>query len=554
MRFDGVGMATLRTSYDPSLGLVVLDGGPYKYKKQFDYDAIGSHYEIIEATACLPVGMYTFTLYDAKGDGICCDYGRGEYGINLSKGRVIRPLSQGVFKGAGQVTLFQVTTDDIDVIPSPSSATISSTSDTTDDVHDSTTPSDTSSSSSSSFNCASWSLHLVPDQFGNETSWKLFEFKDGGHDRERSVEVVIESNKKRQLRDTTIYSRNEKEKPRLVLSGGPYSYKDNFDKEETIGSHYNAIIAETCLPVGSYKFILYDAEEDGICCEYGNGEYGINLSKGRVIRPLSQGVFTGSSEETSFEVTAEDFPPMSSPPVSSPSNESSPLDETSQSESNPDSASTLDLPHVAPSPTNHGHATTTSTTSISSLQSLVTVEGDAMSDSRGKSYGILFDVEINPSVSSLTISGMDLYLDTNALTHYEIWSKIGSWQDINNNSNPDYFEGFARISHGSVTGKGSTEFTRIALGDFHDIPLQGGQRQAFYVTLSDDNLVFTNYEGEGISRHELSPGLIQKSITDKINVFYGAAVRAYPLEKADPMTDFWYNSGFLGRLWYKEGT
>ena len=62
MRFDGVGMATLRTSYDPSLGLVVLDGGPYKYKKQFNYDAIGSHYEIIEATACLPVGMYTFTL------------------------------------------------------------------------------------------------------------------------------------------------------------------------------------------------------------------------------------------------------------------------------------------------------------------------------------------------------------------------------------------------------------------------------------------------------------------------------------------------------------
>ena len=544
MRFDGVGMATLRTSYDPSLGLVVLDGGPYKYKKQFDYDAIGSHYEIIEATACLPVGMYTFTLYDAKGDGICCDYGRGEYGINLSKGRVIRPLSQGVFKGAGQVTPFQVTTDDIDVLPPPSAAIISSTSDTADIVDDS----NISPSSSSSSNCASWSLHLVPDQFGNETSWKLFEYKDGGHHRERSVEAVIESNKKRQLRDTTIiYSRNEKEKPRLVLSGGPYSYKDDFDNEETIGSHYNAIIAETCLPVGSYKFILFDAEEDGICCEYGNGEYGINLSKGRVIRPLSQGVFTGSSEETSFDVTAEDLPP-----IPSPSNESSPSDETSQSESNPDSASTLDLPHVAPSPTNHGH-TTTSTTSISSLQSLVTVEGDAMSESRGKSYGILFDVEINPSVSSLTISGMDLYLDTNALTHYEIWSKIGSWQDVNNNSNPDYFEGFARISHGSVTGKGSAEFTRIALGDFHDISLQGGQRQAFYVTLSDDNLVFTNYEGDGISRHELSPGLIQKS-TDIINVFYGAAVRAYPLEKADPMTDFWYNSGFLGRFWYKEGT
>ena len=37
-----------------------------------------------------------------------------------------------------------------------------------------------------------------------------------------------------------------------------------------------------------------------------------------------------------------------------------------------------------------------------------------------------------------------------------------------------------------------------------------------------------------------------------MDVFYGAAVRAYPLELADPVTDFWYNAGFLGRLWYKD--
>ncbi len=54
---------------------------------------MGEHYEMIRATTCLPVGSYTFTLYDAGEDGICCDYGRGEYGINHSKGRVVRRVS-----------------------------------------------------------------------------------------------------------------------------------------------------------------------------------------------------------------------------------------------------------------------------------------------------------------------------------------------------------------------------------------------------------------------------------------------------------------------------
>lgn len=176
-----------------------------------------------------------------------------------------------------------------------------------------------------------------------------------------------------------------------------------------------------------------------------------------------------------------------------------------------------------------------------------------MTNSRGKSYGILFDVEVNPSVASVVISSMDLYLDTKAIAHYEIWSKVGSWQDVDdvNQDSKDYFEGFARVSHGSVTGKGPLDFTKIPLSDFHDIEIPGGHRQAFYLTLTDDSLVFSNYDGENVSRHELASGLVQKS-TEVINLFYGTAVRAYPLERADPQTDFWYNAGFLGRLWYKE--
>ena len=40
----------------------------------------------------------------------------------MSKGRVIRPLSQGKFQGASQVTNFKVTAEDIDVFPPLSSS------------------------------------------------------------------------------------------------------------------------------------------------------------------------------------------------------------------------------------------------------------------------------------------------------------------------------------------------------------------------------------------------------------------------------------------------
>ena len=177
------------------------------------------------------------------------------------------------------------------------------------------------------------------------------------------------------------------------------------------------------------------------------------------------------------------------------------------------------------------------------------MSADGTTTGRGKSYGILFDVETSPSASSLVIAGMDLYLDTYIDTHYEIWTKSGSWQDVNV-ANPDYFAGFRQVSHGKITGKGASDFTKIALRDFEDVEIQVGQRQAFWVTLSDNKLVFKSYEEEGISRHEM--GSVVQAGKDEFKVFYGAAVRAYPLELADPVTDFWNNAGFLGRLWYKK--
>ena len=106
----------------------------------------------------MPTGVYAFILHDARGDGICCSYGQGEYGLDLSKGRVIRPLSPGKFSGAVQFTPFEVIADDIDVLP----ATYSSAGTVANhDISDVVTP-------SSDTPCSSFSLHLVLDQVSED--------------------------------------------------------------------------------------------------------------------------------------------------------------------------------------------------------------------------------------------------------------------------------------------------------------------------------------------------------------------------------------------------
>lgn len=587
-RYDGIQLSGIQEALNHRLGTYVLAGGPYLYKKEFDSQAFGSHYEMVQASTCLSVGVYTFILYDSKGDGICCDYGRGEYGIDLSKGRVIRPLSSGRFSGPGQVTPFEVTTADIDVIPAISSSSMITPADDTalsDGVSLSSLnvePEDLEGA------CASFSMHLVPDQFGNETTWevmqKLSEDDEIESDGEEEDDLFYEDDLfdptyyptsspiskpsqmgQRFLRESANNVPRALESWSVVLSGGPYAYTNDFDSETTSSSHYNAIIAEQCLPVGSYKFVLKDV--DGICCDYGRGEYGVNLSKGRVIRPLTPGKFKGGSQTTSFDVTLEDvdvFPALpslaeeiisndESPGASSPSVDSDSVSSSvpnAETENNADivtspSSSAVDTitenvvasPPVANSP---------ASTSIYSLNSLVTVPSDGVIPSRGKSYGILFDVQTALSDTPLVITGMDLYLDTQKTSHYEIWSKAGSWQDVND-SNPNYFAGFRQVSHGTITGKGASDFTKIALRDFENVEIISGGRHAFWVTLSDNNMVFQSYEGEGISRHEMKDAV--QATKDGLEVFYGAAVRAYPLELADPETDFWTNAGFLGRLW-----
>ncbi|KAL7537674.1 hypothetical protein ACHAWF_005867 [Thalassiosira exigua] len=573
-------------------GAVVLDGGPYAYKKEFDHNAVGSHYDMIQASTCLPLGVYTFILYDKKGDGICCDYGRGEYGIDLSKGRMVRPLSSGKFVGAGEVTPFEVTAEDIDILPALLSLPSSVDAIANDGGGSATgaAASDAMVSSTAVEPCATFSMHLVPDQYGNETSWALLRRSGVGNLMQTYHPTVSlyptisphptrplnDVSGRRSLKEPTTVAKNLRRVQKglrqqqwdTVLAGGPYSYREDFNNDMASGSHYNAIIATTCLSIGSYKFVLSDEGKDGICCNYGIGEYGINLSSGsvgRVVRPLSAGKFKGPQSVTSFMVTNDDvesLPVVGSTPTqlihssNQVEGESPPsADVASTSEALPGSMG-FEHPEVhgatytkEPLVTHFVAPNTVPTTSINALSSLVTLP-DAVTTKFSKSFGILFDIETSSSGKlPLVIAGMDMYLDSTNSVHYEVWSKPGSWQDIDA-TNPQYFKDFRQVSHGTVIGKGSADFTKIPLRDFQSVEIRGS-RQAFYVTLSDDDMVFESYEGDGIGRHEMAAA-VQASVEGTFQVYYGTAVRDYPLDRADPATDFWNNAGFLGRIWYRK--
>ncbi len=107
---------------------------------------------------------------------------------------------------------------------------------------------------------------IRPDNYGSETTWNI-----------------------------TDENGNE------VANGGPYT-DFNTDVVQT----------EVCLPAGCYDFTIFDAFADGICCQYGNGEYAVVDLNGN---PLitGDGLFA-ASETQSFGTASSDCGNTPPPP------------------------------------------------------------------------------------------------------------------------------------------------------------------------------------------------------------------------------------------------
>ena len=66
-------------------GATIATGGPYTDNNR----------TAISIDLCIPADCYVFTIYDAFGDGICCDWGNGEYSVNDAAGNAL--ISGGQF-------------------------------------------------------------------------------------------------------------------------------------------------------------------------------------------------------------------------------------------------------------------------------------------------------------------------------------------------------------------------------------------------------------------------------------------------------------------------
>jgi len=196
------------------------------------------------------------------------------------------------------------------------------------------------------------------------------------------------------------------------------------------------------------------------------------------------------------------------------------------------------------------HFENTSSADTGGDLSLTTTHGEALVSGISKSYGIVFDVESR--VASLTITGMDLYLDTSFSSRYEVWLAQGSWKDGAE---------FVEIAHGTIDGTGvchdvhldNCEFAPIPSDEFDSTTITIGQRKSFWVTLRDDDLVSRNR----FVSHDQDYGIDLKGVdavyatNTEMNVYYGTSILTYPIQLADPETEYRSGRGFIGKIRYK---
>ena len=102
---------------------VISSGGPY----QDDQDGM-----LIEEDMCLANGCYTITVFDSYEDGICCEYGEGNWALYDGQGDVIYASeTEGAF-GASESDYFctdetsvqQIELSNLNIYPNPASNTV----------------------------------------------------------------------------------------------------------------------------------------------------------------------------------------------------------------------------------------------------------------------------------------------------------------------------------------------------------------------------------------------------------------------------------------------
>ncbi len=287
-------------------GATVASGGTYGSQ------ADGSTLNI---SLCLVDGCYDFTITDAYGDGICCQYGNGAYSLTDASGILVSGASFTssettnfcVGNSSGPTCTDGVQNGDetgVDCGGSncPACPTcndgVQNGNETGVDCGGSDCPAcptcndGVQNGNETGVDCGGSDCPACPTcndgvQNGDETGVDCGGSScppcgGGGGCTDNTVTLSITLDNYPEETAWSITDGNGS----TVASGGTYG-------SQADGS---TVTEEACLPDGCYTFTITDAYGDGICCQYGNGSYTLTGASGT----LASGGSFGSSEATNF--------------------------------------------------------------------------------------------------------------------------------------------------------------------------------------------------------------------------------------------------------------
>uniref|UniRef100_A0A7S2W1D2 Uncharacterized protein n=1 Tax=Rhizochromulina marina TaxID=1034831 RepID=A0A7S2W1D2_9STRA len=241
-------------------------GGPYAF-------AVPNRQVVTVSETICAFQSYNFTLMDAFGDGICCQWGNGRMDLELG-GTVVASLrgsanfSSLVFPFTALAAPTVAPTDAPTLSPTTSAPSVS------------VLPSPQPSPQPTGCPCdRSLRVNFTFDDYPKEVTWSAQTAGPAVWDCEASL-------------DST---------------GGPYDDAISFASD---------LITTTLCPGQVYNFTVFDDFNDGICCTYGDGSYTLYLDGVELF--TSDGIYT-TEETTTFTVPFTSAPSVSLSPSPAPS-------------------------------------------------------------------------------------------------------------------------------------------------------------------------------------------------------------------------------------------
>lgn len=245
---------------------------------------------------CVPDGCYDFAAFDIEGDGICCEFGQGSYQILNPNGLVI--LAGGEF---GQIDFRNFCTDDTTkndilavsvispyqqvctngknlsiIIQNVGTTTITSLPINYTVGGNANTFTYTGNLLPGSSAAVQLTTNLTLVQGANPIQISLGN-PNGNADTDNSNNnltysvnlinngyIVTLDLTTDQYGEEITWELQNQQGSQVLISGPGVEYDDETNYTE-----------ELCLPNGCYRFVIFDSAEDGICCQYGDGSFGL---------------------------------------------------------------------------------------------------------------------------------------------------------------------------------------------------------------------------------------------------------------------------------------